>query len=150
MLFKAGLTTNYFVWPKTLFINMFENYSKTNIKELSNMNIVYYERSENVSKPFYGVKDMPIWFENSVAPFQSIRNYFYGDLKHFSSAIVKINPDKNIAIIEIKPEEKISKPNKLRDIFNSKIFISTSVITSIVMYKKGFRALKTYIKKYKK
>jgi len=150
MLFKAGLTTNYFVWPKTLFINMFENYSKTNIKELTNMNVIYYERAENVSKPFYGVKDRPVWFENSVAPFQSVRNYFYGNLKHFSKAIVKIDPKLNIAKIEIKPEEQVSKPNKLRNIFNSKIFICSSVIASIIVYKKGFKMIQYHLKKYKK
>jgi hypothetical protein len=148
MLFTCGLTTNYFVWTKTIFINMFENYHKTNIKELTNMNVIYYERSENLIKPFYGVKDRPIWFENSVAPFQSIRNYFYGDLKHFAKAIVTIDVENNIAKVKIRQEEQISKPNKLRNVLNSKLFVCTSVITSIIVYKKTFRTIKKYIKNY--
>lgn len=147
MLFHCGLTTSYFVWPKTLFINLFENYYKTNIKELSNMNVVYYERSENITKPFYGVKDRPIWFENSVAPFQSIRNYFYGDLKHFAKSIVIVDIKKNIAKIKINSDEQISKPNKLRNILNSKLFICSSIISSLIIYKKGFSMIKKYIKK---
>lgn len=148
MLFEAGLTTKYFVWPKTVFINMFENYSKTNVQKLSNMNVVYYERAENVSKPFYGVKDRPVWFDKSVAPFQTIRNYFYGDLKHFAKTIVKVEPEKNVGMIEIKPDNQISYPNNFRNILNSKYFIFTFIITSIFIYKKGFSVMKNFYKKY--
>ena len=147
MLFRAGLTTNYFVWPKTLFINIFENYYKTNVKELTNMNVVYYERAENVSKPFYGVKDRPVWFEKSVAPFQSLRNYFYGDLKHFAKSTVIVNSEKNMAEIKINSEEQIYKPNKLRNVLNSKLFICGSIISSVILYKKGFGLIKKYVRK---
>lgn len=146
MLKSAGLTTGIYVWPKTLFINMFENFDKTNIKSQSNMHVIYYEQPKNISKPFYGVTDRPIWFENSVAPFQSIRNYFYGDLKHFANIIVKVNNQTNYAEPIKNPDDLISKPNKIRNILNSKYFICTSVITSIIVYKKGFNYIKKIIK----
>jgi hypothetical protein len=142
MLFQAGLTTKYYVWPKTLFINIFENYSKTQIKKLDNMNVIYYEQPEHISKPSYGVKDKPVLFEKSVAPFQSVRNYFYGDLKHFAKIIVFVPNNQTNAKILIKPEHMVSKPNELRNILNSKYFIITSVISSIVIYKKGFKYIR--------
>jgi hypothetical protein len=144
---QAGLTTKIFVWPKTLFIDMFENYDKTNIKEQSNMNIIYYEQPSNISKPFYGVSEKPVWFEKSVAPFQSLRNYFYGDLKHFAKIIVKVDTQTNYAKLIINPDNDISKPNKIRNMLNSKYFILTSIVTSIIIYKKGFTMSKTFIKK---
>eukprot|EP00602_Paraphysomonas_sp_CaronLab_P009472 CAMPEP_0185030380 /NCGR_PEP_ID=MMETSP1103-20130426/17312_1 /TAXON_ID=36769 /ORGANISM="Paraphysomonas bandaiensis, Strain Caron Lab Isolate" /LENGTH=245 /DNA_ID=CAMNT_0027565487 /DNA_START=88 /DNA_END=822 /DNA_ORIENTATION=- len=61
MLLQAGLVTTYFVWPKTIFINMFENYSRTGIKELKNMNVVYYEQPAHVARLDYGVKSKPVW-----------------------------------------------------------------------------------------
>lgn len=149
MLNQAGLTTGIYVWPKTLFINMFENYDKTNIKEQSNMNVIYYEQPKNISKPFYGVADKPIWFEKSVAPFQTLRNYFYGDLKHFANIIVKVNEQTNYAELIKNPDDKISKPNKLRNTLNSKYFICASVMTSVIVYKKGFNYMKNILKKYK-
>ena len=126
---------------------MFENYDKTNIKKQTNMNIVYYEQPKNISKPFYGVTDRPILFENSVAPFQTIRNYFYGDLKHFAKIIVKVNDQTNYAEIIRISDENISKPSKSRNIFNSKYFILISTITSIIVYKKGFTIIKKYIRR---
>lgn len=145
MLKNAGLTTGIYVWPKTLFINMFENYDKTNVKQLSNMNIVYYEQPKNISKPFYGVVDRPILFENSVAPFQTLRNYFYGDLKHFANIIVKTNEYTNYAEIIKISDNDVSKPNKIRNILNSKYFICTSIVTSIIVYKKGFKLIKKFL-----
>lgn len=56
------------------------------------MNVIYYERPEHVT-PIMGVKDRPIWFESFVVPFQSLKNYFYGDLKHFSNIQVKVLSD---------------------------------------------------------
>ena len=138
MLLHAGLTTNYFVWPKTVFINMFENYDKTSVKTKSNMNVIYYEQPKHIKELSYGVITKPILFENSVAPFQSIRNYFYGDLKHFAKVIVYVPENETQANIKVIDDNNISQPNQLRNILNSKYFIIGSVITSIIIYKKGF------------
>ena len=146
ILYRGGLTTGIFVWPNTVFINMFENYSRTEIKKTTNMNVIYYEQPEHVEKLSYGVKDKPIWFEKSVAPFQSIRNYFYGDLKHFAKIIVSIPKNQTTAIIKIIPDTQVSKPNELRNILNSKYFIFTSVFASVIIYKKGFGMAKTIYK----
>jgi hypothetical protein len=149
MLLQADLTTNYFVWPKTIFINMFENYAKTNIKNKSNMNVIYYEQPKHIKKLSYGVIAKPILFENSVAPFQSLRNYFYGNLKHFARIIIKV-PEKNTkAELVIIDSDKVSQPNEIRNIFNSKYFIIVSVATSIFVYKKGFGHIKSLYKSIK-
>lgn len=156
MLLHAGLTTNYFVWPKTIFINMFENYAKTSIKSNKNMNVIYYEQPKHIQKLSYGVITKPILFENSVAPFQSIRNYFYGDLKHFAKIIISVPEGNTNAQIKIIDDNLVTQPNELRNILNSKYFIIGSVVISTIIYKKGFTyaknkiiSLKQVIKNYK-
>jgi hypothetical protein len=147
MLKEAGLVHKYFVWPKTVFINMFENYAKNNIKSLENMNIIYYEQpAENIKKLSYGVKAKPVWFEQTVAPFQGIRNYFYGDLKHFSRIIVRVPKGDTKALIIIQPEDYVWKPNEWRNLLNSKYYILSSVAVSLVIYKKGWQASKDFAK----
>lgn len=146
MLNQAELTTGIYVWLKTIFINLFENYSSTQIKYISNMNVVYYEQSKNNKQSFYGVFDKPVWFSKSIAPFQTIRNYFYGDLKQFSKIIVKIDKN-NKASIDIIDDNLISKPNYYRNLFNSKYFIISSILFSIGIYKKSFRIIKNIYKR---
>lgn len=98
-----------------------------------------------------GVKDRPIWFESFVTPFQSLKNYFYGDLKHFSNIQVKVLSDgkNNIAYSNVISNEIISRPNKLSNILNSKLFICTSIIASVIVYKKGFTFIKNRINRKK-
>ena len=91
MLMKCHLVTGFYVWPKTVFINMFENYKKTHIKSLENMNIVYYEQPEHVDILAYGVKGK-LGLGSSIAPFQFVRNFFYRDLRQFSNCIVRVTP----------------------------------------------------------
>ena len=135
ILFQAKVTTNIFVWPKTIFINMFENYYKTNIKNLSNMNIIYYLQPNHVNKTFYGVKTKPLFFE-SIAPLQSIRELFYYDLKFYSNVLVKI-PNNSIKA-ELIVNSKPFKPSKLRNIVNNRYVIAFSVVSSILVYHYSF------------
>jgi len=148
MLLKAGLTTNYFVWPSTVFINMFENYSRLNIKSLSNMHVVYYEQPSHVQTLAYGVRARPIWFDKHIAPLQTFRNWFYGDLKHFANVIVKVPERSTTAVVQVVEEEKVHKPNEWRNVLNSKYFILPSVIGSILMYRKGWKYTKQAYQNY--
>jgi len=150
MLLHAGLTTNYFVWPSTVFINMFENYKDVNIKTLSNMNVVFYEQPNHVAELAYGVRAKPVWFEKDIAPLQTIRNWFYGDLKHFAKVIVKVPENSTTAVVELVDADKVYYPNELRNVLNSKVFIMTSVVGSILVYKKGFNYLRRTIDRIRK
>ncbi len=149
MLMKAGLTTNYFVWPSTVFINMFENYRMLNIKLLSNMNVIYYEQPNHVASLAYGVRAKPVWFEKNIAPLQSFRNWFYSDLKHFANVIVKVPANTTTAVVEVVDPQKVHKPNEWRNVLNSKYFIVSSVVGTIVVYRKGWNYLKQAYQRYR-
>lgn len=143
MLSKAGLVTNIYVWPKTVFINMFENYSKTNIKTQSNMNVVLYSQPVDlVENLAYGVKNQKVLFD-TIAPLQSIRNWFYKDLKIFANCEVKIKPDTINAIPYINPNP--AKPSELRNILNSTPVIFASIIGSICTYRYGYKKIRKFI-----
>lgn len=137
ILLQAGLTTKICVWPTTVFIDMFENYKRTNIKELSNMRVVYYQQPQHVQRLAYGVKAKPVWFENTVAPFQTFRNFFYGDLSAFANCSVTVPPGSTTAYAYIKADPR--QPSELRNALNSKYFIIPSVVGSIILYRKGLR-----------
>lgn len=148
ILLKGNLITGINVWPKTVFINLFENYEKTNIKTKSNMNIVYYQQPSHIRNLTFGIKNYePVWFEN-IAPFQSIRNYFYGNFKHFANCIVHIPSNSMQAQITINPTPY--QPSQYRNYLNNKYFIITSVCASIIIYKKSasytFNKIKNLIK----
>lgn len=130
MLLKAKLITTYYVFPKTVFINMFENYSKTHIKQLSNMKVVYYIQPKNINPP-YGTIAKPIWFE-SIAPFQTMRNIFYHDLKKFADCIVEIEIINNHHKAICKYQPNAIKPSNIRNILNNKYLIIGSVGLSII------------------
>jgi hypothetical protein len=143
MLLQAGLVTKICVWPTTVFINMFENYEDTNVKELSNMHVVYYEQPPHVKKLAYGVRAKPVWFEHTVAPLQTFRNYFYGDLTSFAHCVVSVPVGTTTAHTYIRA--KPTQPSKLRNLFNSKYSICVSVVGSVIFYRRGFGRLKQFI-----
>ncbi len=149
MLKEAGLLKKLYVWPKTVLINMFENYEKNKIRTLDNMNIVYYEQPPHVEKLAYGVKAKPVWFEKTVAPMQLVRNRFYGDLKSFAKVVVRVPEGQTHAVVIVRPDEEVSKPNAWRNILNSKYYIMSSVVVSVIIYKKGWDKMKVVINKYR-
>jgi hypothetical protein len=145
MLKEAGLVSGFFVWPKTVFINMFENYSRNNIKTVDNMNIIYYEQPESVKILSYGVRTKPVWFEKTVAPFQLVRNFFYGDLKHFAKIVVRVPRGDTHAYLIHQSGDQVSQPNEWRNLLNSKYYILSSLVVSLVIYKKGWYHTKAQV-----
>ncbi len=143
---KAGLVPKIYVWPKTVFIGMFENYAKTNISEQSNMNVVYYSQPTHVKTLAYGVRSNKVLFDG-IAPFQTIRNFFYRNLEHFANCKVEITE----GTIEAKPwlVPNPAKPSKLRDSLNSKYVIVGSLICSGLFYRFGYKKLTKYLSNYK-
>ena len=122
---------------------MFENYKKTHIKSLENMNIVYYEQPEHVDILAYGVKGK-LGLGSSIAPFQFVRNFFYRDLRQFSNCIVRVTPQGTVAQALFNSDPII--PSEKRNIMNSKYVIVSCVITSAFLYRKGYGLVKRVIK----
>ena len=146
ILLEANLVTTYFVFPKTVFINMFENYEKLNIGTKSNMSVVFYEQPENIKNLKYGTSEKPLYGE-VIAPLQLFRNYFYNNLKPYANCIVTINPKSFTAVPILNPNPV--QPSKIRNVVNNKFFIIGSIISSIMIYKKGFVFVNNIKNKYK-
>lgn len=80
------------MFPKDLFISLFEKYS---IEQPHNIHVVYYKEVEHARK-FY-----PEWMSTKslVAPFRFLRNWYYFDLIPFCDIIVEVPKGQTKAII---------------------------------------------------
>lgn len=128
---RAGVTTSVSIWPKSILIDIFENYKKTNVKRRDNMNIVYYVRPEK-AKLAYGTHARP--FEG-VAPLQSLRSFVYSDLTKYANRYVTVGKDDTYANITINNNPK--SPNAVRNILNNTYFVMGSVLVTTLMIKRG-------------
>jgi hypothetical protein len=140
MLQKAKVIDGTYVWPRTLFINIFELSAKKGLKT----DVVFYEQPTHVQNLSVGVKAKPIWFE-SIAPFQLSRNWFYSDVKQFAKAIVTIPANTTTAIVKIN--ENHLKPSSVRNIVNNKYFITCNVVLSMCITYKMAKYTKYTLKK---
>lgn len=134
-LLRAKVTTSVSMWPKSVLIDMFENYKKTNTKELDNMNIVYYYRPEE-AKRSYGTNGLS--FEG-VAPLQPLRSFLYSDLTRYASALVYVKKGSIVAKPVVNPFPK--PPSQFRNTVNNKYVITTSVIVSCVGIRYGYKRI---------
>ncbi len=80
---KAGVLTRISMWPKSIWINMFENCRKTEAKSPANVSVVAYRRIRH-AKMSYGLNADPL---KAVAPLQSIRSLLYWKLESFASML---------------------------------------------------------------
>lgn len=90
----AGVTTKASLWPKSIFINMFENSHKTTVGSPSNMHVVSYRRIKHAHRS-YGIDAQPI---TAVAPLQSARSVMYYDLERFANVVVEVPPNRYLYI----------------------------------------------------
>eukprot|EP01098_Paradermamoeba_levis_P009853 TRINITY_DN4124_c0_g1_i2.p1 TRINITY_DN4124_c0_g1~~TRINITY_DN4124_c0_g1_i2.p1 ORF type:complete len:276 (-),score=79.08 TRINITY_DN4124_c0_g1_i2:130-957(-) len=119
---KAGVITRTSMWPKSIWINIFENADKTTAGGYNNINTVYYNRIRHAALS-YGVNAAPI---EAVAPFQSLRNFFYFDLKNFCNAVVEV-PEGTMEA-EVTLQQPKYKPSQWRNLVNHSYFISGSIL----------------------
>ena len=130
-LYRAGAITSMSIFPKSILINMFENYESTSAKSKDNIHIVYYQKPTHLY-PKYGVNYNYLFEE--VAPFQYFRSYLYFDLKKYSNVIVSIPEQSKTAITTIN-NNPISQ-SKTRNIVNNSVFImSSSAINVWLIYR---------------
>lgn len=116
---RADICTATKMWPKSILIDIFENYTK------SDTNIVCYQQPEH-SVLTYGHRKITLF--ESVAPLQPIRDFIYSNLFAYAKCIVTV--PKNGITAEIKINDVISKPNKVRNLVNS----NWSVIASTIIF----------------
>lgn len=135
MLQKAGVLNKTFVWPRTVFIDIFEMANQRGFET----DVVFYEKPDHIKKPTLGVKSHGVLFEG-IAPFQFVRNWMYSDLKCFSDIIVqskKLEDGTTRAII--KRNNSVLKPNKFRNLLNNKYVIGINMSCSMYLSYKLFK-----------
>lgn len=118
---RAGLCTATKTWPKSILIDIFENYNEQNYN--SDVNIICYQQPTH-SVLTYGYRKITLF--ESVAPLQPIRDYIYSDLGSYAKCIVKIPNDSIKA--EIILNSSTAKPNKFRNILNSNWTVIASTL----------------------
>lgn len=127
---RANICTDTKTWPKSILIDIFENYTE------SDTNIVLYQQPEH-SILEYGFRRFTLF--ESVAPLQPIRDYIYSNLLSYARCVVTIPTDGIIAIPQINPTTKT--PDKIRNIVNNNwaVFVSTIIFAPIsyVLLKKS-------------
>lgn len=134
-LLRAGVVTSVSMWPKSVLIDMFENYKRTKTKTTNNMNIVYYYRPEE-AKRSYGTKG--ISFEG-VAPLQPIRSFLYSDMTRYANALVYVKKGSITARPVINPFPKT--PSTFRNVVNNKYVVTVSVFASCVGLRYGYKRI---------
>lgn len=130
---RAGVVTSVSMWPKSVLIDMFENYKDTKAKTKDNISIVYYE-SPSQAKLSYGTRDLTL---ELVAPLQYVRSFFYSNLKYYSNCVVRVPKDSIEAKVLLNPFPK--QQSQFRNTVNNPIFIAGSVITSALLIRRGAR-----------
>lgn len=130
------------VWPKSILIDIFENYTK------SKVNIVCYQQPEKVKKLAYGFKGT-VLFE-SVAPLQPLRDWLYSDLASYANCIVKVPKDSTQAVVAINTNP--IKPNYIRNLVNNNYVVFGSVLISAIVLRRSTTFAKYYLnfKQYSK
>jgi hypothetical protein len=131
---RAGVVNHVHIWPKNLWISLFEK-----CKEEEKPSVIYYERVHKIPRK-YG-KDVEIGFYT--APLDWARSFTYRNPKQFADGIVRVPLGQYHAVIEVNPNP--IKPNKIRDSINSPFFIVTStLLCGYVTYKTGRRGFQQF------
>lgn len=125
---KADICTATKTWPKSILVDIFENYKK------SDVNIVCYQQP-NHSVLTYGFRKFTLF--ESVAPIQPLRDYLYSNLTHYAKCTVTI-PSDGIKAIVTKTDSH-AKPNKIRNLVNNNI---TVILSSLIFGPLSFLLLK--------
>lgn len=81
------------IWPKQIWINLFERWGR---KDRKNVHVVVYEHIPH-AKQTYG-DGTPLWLE-SVSPLSIVYNWSYFDLKKFADVVVTVPEGTTKAII---------------------------------------------------
>ena len=89
----ANLLPFLHIWPKQIWINLFEKWGR---KDRNNVHVVVYEHIPH-AKQTYG-DGTPLWIEG-VSPLSLIYNWSYFDLKKFANVVVEVPNGTTKAIV---------------------------------------------------
>lgn len=133
-LLRAKVVTKTTLWPKSIWINMFENYEKTEIKEKSNMSVVYYKRIPHCYHTYGTGGNENSFTIDAVAPLQSLRSLSYFNLQSFADVVVHV--PKGSIIARVDRHAYPSEPSKFRNIVNSPYTVMGSVVGTLFLLRK--------------
>lgn len=133
---EAKLIEHTHIWPKSLWITLFENENQQ-----KKPSVILYKRATNCPQR-YGDNDTEVsWY---TAPFDIVRSFTYRNPQKFADCIVSV-PNDDIKAIPIRNDEPI-QPSKIRNIMNHTAFVTTtSIITGLVTIKYGKRGYMGFI-----
>jgi len=127
-LMRSGTILNPSIFPKSIFVHIFENAAHSAVRSNSNFNVVSYRRIRHANRS-YGLDAMGI---EAVAPLQTFRSLAYFNLEWFADAIVEV--PENSTHASIRTIESPSQPSALRNTLNNFWIIgATSVVTYLVI-----------------
>jgi hypothetical protein len=86
------------VWPKQIWINMFEKYG---LLDRENVNVVLYEHIAHAHQTFGN--GAPLWLE-SAGPYAFFYDFSYFDLKKFANVVVAVPPGETRAVVTRNPD----------------------------------------------
>lgn len=134
-LYEAKIINRSSYYPKSIWINIFENYDSDKI------NVIFYRRIKHAPLK-YGIDYIPI---NQVSPLQTLRSYCYYNLEKFASRIIEVPEGSHKA--EIIFRDDYLKPSQIRNIVNSKLLMYASGIgTAYGLYRLGYITKKNIMK----
>lgn len=134
---KAGIIDSTHVWPKNIWITMFED-QKQKVKPT----VVLYEKVQHCPKK-YGIHDINI--SSYTAPFDWIRSFTYRNPKEYADCIVHVPENDYKAVVKVNHDP--IKPSHIRDVMNSNIFIGTSVtVCGLISYRVSRKGLGVFRK----
>ncbi len=90
----AGVLKGPHIWPKKVFVDIFEKYG---LLDRKNVNVVLYEHIPHAKQSFGD--GTPLWME-SVGPYNFISDLSYMDLKKFANVVVSVPPGSTTALVE--------------------------------------------------
>ncbi|KJE91653.1 hypothetical protein CAOG_02761 [Capsaspora owczarzaki ATCC 30864] len=128
---EAGVVQHVSMWPKSIWIDMFENSTRSaGIGGRDNMNVVAYRRIKHAQLS-YGVDADPI---EAVAPLQSARAFLYWNLERFANVVVEVPQGSTRATVAVR--ENPVQPSPWRNLVNNKLIIFSSVaLTGVVIFR---------------
>jgi hypothetical protein len=129
---KADIIDTTHIWPKNLWITMFENHDQK-VKPT----VVLYQQVQHCPNK-YGLNGGDIG--SYTAPFDWVRSISYRNPSKFADCVVSVPDNTCKAVIEVNPEPE--KPNQIRNTMNSNAFIGVSVVAcGFISYKAGKRGI---------
>lgn len=135
---EARVLSSTSMWPKSLWIHLFENTNMFTDKK-KNVHVVSYRRIKHATLS-YGVDAEAV---TAVAPLQSLRSIFYWNLERFANAIVEV-PETSLRAV-VRPIPDAVPPSPIRNLVNNWGVILLSVVVTGVLISRQSRVFESRV-----